>query len=413
MNHYGKAVTAFLFTLLAACGGDDDNPVAPAYTTGPSASGTSDASPNADAGTNTGAGSTPTGTADIIPGAPAGASGSGASTGVANTAPYQPAPAAGAGTESNSGAAANTGGASNGGGYVYDETARFHGPTDIETDAAGNLFVIDGNSTLRRIAADGQVSTLPYTFDRPSAIEFDAAGNLYVLAYATIYRIAPDGTRTTLTSLPDMSTVPFTAGESWMTIDAQGNLYTLNTGRYQHIYRVDQNGAFSQILAGDWFRRFYGIASDPSGNVHIGFEAPTGARSIRKVDQSGATSILSPLAFDLMGNMEFDAAGNLYVLSFTSASYSGVPNCGMCRAVTNIRIDRIAPEGSVSTAFDGLPGDGPSNAQATFAGAPHVAAGRNGDLYVTHQREHAIYRIAPDGTANLVAGKPGESGSSD
>lgn len=89
--------------------------------------------------------------------------------------------------------------------------ARFFAPGAIAVDAAGIVYVADsGNHTVRKISADGAVSTLAgqagvagsadgqgaaASFNGPAALSFDGAGNLYVLDKGNnlVRRISPSG----------------------------------------------------------------------------------------------------------------------------------------------------------------------------------------------------------------------------
>src|SRR3954469_11089864 len=80
--------------------------------------------------------------------------------------------------------------------------ARFGEPFAVARDDKGILYVADAGDTgrIRRIDRDGNVSTLPGSFDTPSGLALDKAGNLFVAETGAnrVRKISPDGAVTTL-----------------------------------------------------------------------------------------------------------------------------------------------------------------------------------------------------------------------
>ena len=189
---------------------------------------------------------------------------------------------------------------------VGDE-ARFVGPSSIACDGAGNLYVTDGDSTIRKVTPAGEVTTLAglagnpgyadgigsqARFYYPLGIACDAAGNVYVgdrNNYA-VRMITPGGTVTTLAGSPG------------------------------HYGSIDGSGSLAR------FEQPAGIACDADGNL---FVTDSAANAIRRVTPEGVVTTVagsgtsgsadgagSTARFLAPVGVACDAAGNVYVADY-------------------------------------------------------------------------------------------------
>lgn len=163
--------------------------------------------------------------------------------------------------------------------------AFFNEPTGLAVDAKGNVYVADaGNHAIRKIDVNGIVSTVAgkgvpgnndgngseATFNHPSDIAASADGTLYVADSLnhTIRKIAADGRVTTLTA-PSTRVIQVRPGEasfageyhdgslstatfnepSGLALDGKGNLYVSDTGN-QRIRYIDLASGNVSTVAG-------------------------------------------------------------------------------------------------------------------------------------------------------------------
>ena len=209
------------------------------------------------------------------------------------------------------------------------EQARFFKPLGIALGADGSLYVADsGNHRIRRVAPDGRTTTVAGTgqrghrdgaaanaqFSEPSGVAVAADGSVYVADFGShvLRRIAPDG---------QVSTVAGSAGQGGfvdgalgvnrlrspvdLALDAGGNLVVLD--RSNHAVRVLAANGQLRTLAGSGAAGFAdgqgtaarfqfpsGLAVDAAGTVYV---ADTDNQRLRRIDASGLVSSLAGGSF--------------------------------------------------------------------------------------------------------------------
>lgn len=314
--------------------------------------------------------------------------------------------------------------------------AQFNDPRGIATDGSGNLYVADsGNHTIRKITSGGIVTTLAgasgfgdfadgtgtdAVFNRPSGLAVDRDGNILVADSNNyvIRKVTQAGVVTTIAGTPhqegaDDGTGPaarFRTPAS-LTIDDGNNLYIVDSGS-SAIRKMTPDGFVSTLAGGQHygsqdgagstaqFNTPLGVAADQAGNVYV---ADEGNHEIRKISPTGVVTTLagSPV------RGKTDGSGN--AASFNDPSGICIAGSGDLYVADtfNSAVRKITPGGLVSTfagmargasAEDGMVID------ARFALPSGLAAGVNGDLYVTDLG--TIRRITAAGLVTTVAGAP-------
>jgi len=254
-----------------------------------------------------------------------------------------------AGTVGESGSADGTGAA-----------ARFKGPQGLAVDGAGDVFVADtGNQTIRKITPAGEVTTLAGSpgldgcvdgpgasarFRQPASVAVDGAGNVLVADSGNnaIRKITADGVVTTLAGTMRLLGSADGAGATarfdspiHATVDSSGNLFVADSGNHT-IRKITPAGEVSTLAGsaglpgstdgtGDAarFNTPRGVAVDNAGNLYI---ADSVNNTIRKITATGAVSTFAgtvgyaghadgtwSAGFDFPSDVAVDGAGNVFV----------------------------------------------------------------------------------------------------
>jgi len=264
--------------------------------------------------------------------------------------------------------------------------ARFGFPEGIAVDAAGNVFVADGdNFTIRKITPSGDVSVFagqtgrPGTadgtgtaaqFNEPVGLAFDNAGNLFVAdrGGATIRRITPAGAVSTYAGQPGMpgningtSDVARFVGPRTVAVDPRGNVLVgdgngtireVTPDRFVTLYAgvPTERRPTDGPLAVARFGSTDGLAIDPLGNI---FVADATANAIRRIDSRGMVTTVGGVAgvpggtdgsdaevrFNYPTALALDPFGNLYV--------ADTANNTVRKAVSTTRLVNLSIRSSV------------------------------------------------------------------
>ncbi|GAB5526058.1 MAG: hypothetical protein Roseis2KO_39300 [Roseivirga sp.] len=239
------------------------------------------------------------------------------------------------------------------------ETASFSYPYVLETDADGNLYVLDldnGGGRIRIISSSGQVTTLAGSgesgsvdgtgtdavFNSPTDMVRDAVGNLYITDFYNnkIRKVTPEGVVSTFAGSGEIGQQDGPAASasfyypSHIAIDASGRLYVNDNS--SKIRRITLEGNV-ETFAGSGFRSFadgdaenasfnypYGMAFTPNGDLYV---ADSFNNRIRVVSPSGEVTTLAgsstsasvdgPVAsatFNGPRDIIIDQLGDLYIL---------------------------------------------------------------------------------------------------
>jgi len=323
-------------------------------------------------------------------------------------------------------------------------SAKFHSPTGITVDAAGNLYISDPlNNRIRKLSTDGIVTTLTGSgdgftpagfadgppdvavFNQPQGLSVDAFGNLYLADFSNhrIRKISPVGNVITLAGTGDAG---FADGRSFATqlaspmglaIDPSGNVIVADFGNHR-IRMITPAGIATTVAGSDLgllghgdgsaanalFGYPSGVAIAPSGYIYVADGANNNIRQVipdgivpggvvSSIGTLGTPGLVDGVAWVVQFNGPFgiaaDASGNLYVAD-----------------TWNNVIRKIDPF-AVTTTFagNGTAGyiDGPGTA-AEFNQPSALTVDNSGNVWVADTWNHRIRKITPAGVVSTFAG---------
>lgn len=281
-------------------------------------------------------------------------------------------------------------------------SARFGDPFALARDRKGRLYVAD-DTRVRRIEADGTVTTLPGTFDTPSGLALDSKGDVLIAETGrhTIRRIGADGTVTTLAGVNGQA--GFRDGPAaearfngpiGVAADAKGNVYIADT--YNDRIRLLTPDGNVRTLAGTGAPGFAdgrsaaaafdtptGVALDRDGALLV---ADTGNAAIRKVTLDGQVSTLARSGAE-------DGHGLLQGVVGLAPTWDGYVYLA---SYARGRIVQLSPTGELKV----LAGQGTAiggNGDLQLVGPAALAVDRAGALYVADASAYAVRKLTPRG----------------
>ncbi len=256
------------------------------------------------------------------------------------------------------------------------DPAQLSAPRAIAIDGANNLYIADtGNNAVRKLAPGGTLTTLATQLNNPVSVAVDSQGSVYIADSGNnrIVQVTAAGTASTFAKIN---------GPLAVAVDASGNLLVADASQ---IWKVASDGTPSSLITG--LTSPGGMAFAPDGTLVI---ADTGANVIRRLSTSGVLAAIagtgtagfagdgSPslaarlnapagIAISANGTILIADSLNNRIRSLTPSAIASETSTVAVVNAASLVAGAIAP-GEIITVFGA--GFGTTNTQLLFDGAP-------------------------------------------
>lgn len=278
-------------------------------------------------------------------------------------------------------------------------SAQFNAPAGVAVDGSGNLFIADGNNRLRRVAANGIVTTIAGNGAccggvssgvsalgpnvSPDSVAVDTAGDIFITDFfGAVRKVSANGIITTVAGIGlsglsgdggPATNAQIANSPGGVAVDTSGNIYFADTGN-NLVRKVSTSGTISTV----------------AGTGTAGSSGDGGQATAAQLSQPNGVAV--------------DAAGNLYIA-----------DAGNNR-IRKVTFAADTPGGIIitvagSAAGGAFAGDGGPATSAQLQNPEGVAVDAQGNIFIADTYNHRVRKVDLNGTITSVAGtSPGYSG---
>lgn len=301
-------------------------------------------------------------------------------------------------------------------GPAVEAALRVPGPLTI--DGSGTLYAIESRGgRVRRIDANGIITTVE-GFDAVDGVEADSAGRVYVSERGQVWCLGCSGGRIAATTVhPDDRRFRLPRA---LTVGPSGDLFIADVGE-SLVKRMDVAGKVSIVAGNRTAGRFgdggpangasFGCADVVRGRQGELYVSDPMNHRIAVISPAGTISTFAGTGTTAFSGDQGPASeAALYAPTGLAMSNDGTLYVADS---ANHRVRQITPDNIISTVAgtgeQGFGGDGGSAVAAALSLPTALAMGQDGGLLISDVGNLRVRRVAPEGTITTLAGS-GSSG---